>query len=293
MGFDLQTTRFVLEAKRQGVDFAATATLGRQTLALSPEDLLAEARRYGLAELEQNLDGAYSSYPHADGLLQALGATHLDAVDASDYEGASIVFDMNRPAPASLRGRFTLLVDGGTLEHIFDVPQALRNVASMLRVGGHFVSINGTNNFMGHGFYQFSPELFFRVFCAENGFELEALTLTETHRDSYWFEASDPALVRQRLEVVNGYPTYIMVRARKTADVELFCNPPQQSDYRDQSWQGSDIHAPLGSASAYRPPALRALLRRALPQRLKLGLRALAQVAHDPYAAPHLRKRKL
>src|SRR5690606_14323808 len=158
-----------------------------------------------------------------------LGATHLDAVDASDYEGASIVFDMNRPAPASLRGRFTLLVDGGTLEHIFDVPQALRNVASMLRVGGHFVSINGTNNFMGHGFYQFSPELFFRVFCAENGFELEALTLTETHRDSYWFEASDPALVRQRLEVVNGYPTYIMVRARKTADVELFCNPPQQS----------------------------------------------------------------
>ncbi|HEY8549729.1 MAG TPA: hypothetical protein VIL35_07240 [Vicinamibacterales bacterium] len=292
MGFDLQTTRFVLEAKRSGVDFGSTATLGRQTLALPAEDLRREARRYGLSALEHALEEVYAAFPYADGLLRGLGAERLETIDASDYEGASIVLDMNGPVPATLASRFSLIVDGGTLEHIFDVPQAFRNVAAMLRVGGHFVSVNGTNNFMGHGFYQFSPELFFRVLCPENGFELETLILTETHRDSYWFEAADPAQVRRRLEVVNGYPTYVMVRARKVADVPMFRTPPQQSDYRDQSWAGADPHAPPPSDAAYRPPLLRALVRRTVPRAVKLRLRAFAQALHDPYAAPHLRKRE-
>ena len=294
MGFDLQTLRFVLDAKRAGVDFSSTATLGRQTLALPADDLSAELERYGSPELlEANAVGKiYEAFPYSDGFLRALGAEHLDALDVSTYEGASIVLDLNRPAPESLNARFTAIVDGGTLEHVFDVPQAFRNVAALLRVGGHFVSVNGTNNFMGHGFYQFSPELFFRVLSPQNGFELETLVLAETHRDAYWYEATDPAVVRERLEVVNGHPTYVMVRARKIAETPLFATIPQQSDYRDQSWQGTDIHAPPTSEAAYRAPLVRRLLRRALPRPLKLRLRALAQAARNAYTAPHLRKRE-
>ena len=292
MGFDLQTTRFVLEAKRCKVDFGTTATLGRQALALPSADFVAEARRYGLPQLEAAVGDVYAAFPYCDGLLRALGAQALEAIDASNYERAGIVLDMNRPAPVELHGRFTALIDGGTLEHIFDVPQAFRNVAALLRVGGHFVSVNGTNNFMGHGFYQFSPELFFRVLAPENGFELETLVLTETHRDSYWYEASDPAVFRERLEVVNGYPTYVMVRARKVADVPLFATPPQQSDYSEQSWRGNDIHAPPAAESDYRAPRLRTVLRRTLPRALRLRLRALAQAAKNAYTAPHLRRRE-
>ncbi len=292
MGFDLQTTRFILEAKRRNVDFAATATLGRQTLALPSAEFAAEARRYGRSELEAAVADVYSAFPYCDGLLRALGARELEAIDASRYEQADIVLDMNRPAPTELHGRYSAVIDGGTLEHIFDVPQAFRNVAALLRVGGHFISVNGTNNFMGHGFYQFSPELFFRVLAPENGFELETLVLSETHRDSYWYEASDPAVVRQRLELVNGHPTYVMVRARKVGDVPLFAVPPQQSDYSQQSWRGNDIHAPPPAEADYRAPRLRTTLRRTLPRALKLRLRAFAQAAKNAYTAPHLRRRE-
>jgi hypothetical protein len=37
-------------------------------------------------------------------------------------------------------------------------------------------AVTPANNQMGHGFYQFSPELFFRVFSQENGYLLRALT---------------------------------------------------------------------------------------------------------------------
>jgi SAM-dependent methyltransferase len=292
MGFDLQTLRFVLDAKRHRVDFSSTATLGRQTLALPIDDLRTELERYGLRELHGSVGSIYATFPYCDGLLRALGAVELDAIDVSAYEHASIVVDMNRPLPESLHSRFTAVIDGGTLEHIFDVPQAFRNVAALLRVGGHFVSVNGTNNFMGHGFYQFSPELFFRVLSPHNGFELDTLVLSETHRDSYWYEAVDPAVARERLEVVNGYPTYVMVRARKVAEMPLFEAIPQQSDYRDQSWQGRDIHAPPESQAAYRAPLLQRMLRRSLPRALKLRLRALGQAARNAYASPHLRKRE-
>jgi len=292
MGFDLQTLRFVLDAKRRGVDFSSTAMLGRQTLAVPADDLRAEIERYGLEPLRSAVTDIYAGFPYSDALLRALGAVELDAIDVSEYEGASVVLDMNRPAPESLHGRFTAVIDGGTLEHIFDVPQAFRNVAALLRVGGHFVSVNGTNNFMGHGFYQFSPELFFRVLSPQNGFELETLVLAETHRDSYWYEATDPAVVRERLELVNGHPTYVMVRARKIAEAPLFATVPQQSDYRDQSWRGRDIHAPPASEAAYRAPLSRRILRGSLPRGLKLRLRALAQAARNAYTAPHLRKRE-
>ena len=43
----------------------------------------------------------------------------------------------------------------------------------MATVQDHFVRITPANNFFGHGFYQFTPELFFRIFSAANGFEVE------------------------------------------------------------------------------------------------------------------------
>jgi hypothetical protein len=137
MGFDLQTLRFVLDSKRRGVDFSSTAMLGRQTLAVPADDLRAEIDRYGLERLRPTVADIYAAFPYSDGLLRALGAEQLDAIDVSGYEGASVVLDMNRPAPESLHARFTAIIDGGTLEP--SGRRRPRNVAAR-RVGGHFVS---------------------------------------------------------------------------------------------------------------------------------------------------------
>ena len=63
-----------------------------------------------------------------------------------------------------------MVVDGGTLEHVFDYPTALRNAMRMVRVGGHLILNAPVNNFPGHGFYQISPELFFRCFHDNSAF---------------------------------------------------------------------------------------------------------------------------
>ena len=97
---------------------------------------------------------------YAEKLFEFLGAEEVVAIDNSSYEGAGIVADMNAPINASLKDRFSAIIDGGCLEHVFNFPQAIRNCMEMLSVGGHFIGITPANNFCGHGFYQFSPELY-------------------------------------------------------------------------------------------------------------------------------------
>jgi len=145
---------------------------------------------------------------------------------------------MNDPIPPELKGRYSLVVDGGTLEHVFNVPQAFRNCMEMLQVGGFFVSSGPCNNQMGHGFWQFSPELPYRIFCPINGFETVAVFVQEASVN-FWKEGNgpfylvrDPAELGARVELRNSRPTFLHVIARKTADQAVFSTAPQQSDYR-------------------------------------------------------------
>ena len=49
--------------------------------------------------------------PQRDGseFLKVLGAGHVDEIDAAEYEGASIVHDMNVPLPPEHRQRYDLV----------------------------------------------------------------------------------------------------------------------------------------------------------------------------------------
>lgn len=104
-----------------------------------------------------------------------LGTVNLTVIDASPYEGADVIHDMNWSVGGEMIERFDAVIDCGSLEHIFNVPVALKNLASMVRIGGAIFITTPANNMMGHGFYQFSPELMFRVFSEQNGFCLKTL----------------------------------------------------------------------------------------------------------------------
>jgi len=85
---------------------------------------------------------------------------------------------------------------------------------------------------MGHGFWQFSPELMYRVFSPENGFEMMALLLKEEgSRGGRYMLTRDPKILRTRVTLVNARPTFIVTIARRTAATPIFEPPPQQSDY--------------------------------------------------------------
>jgi SAM-dependent methyltransferase len=174
---------------------------------------------------------------YAEPFLRFLGADEIVSLDANSYQGASLVHDMNVTIPDELKSRYDVVVEGGTLEHIFNFPVAVKNCMELLVPGGHFLGIAPANNFCGHGFYQFSPDLFYRVFSEENGFTVERACLCEVQSDSDWYEAADPLAARQFVELVNTAPTYLLVQARKLEDRRVFRKFPEQSVYT-LLWKG-------------------------------------------------------
>ena len=231
MGLDSDGTKFLFAASSAGVSFSRTVTLGRQNFFPKTSQLqnLFDLRKAGVSAIEfLTASGGY-----AEKLFEFLGAEEVVALDNSSYEGAAIVTDLNTPVASTVKSRFTAVLDGGCLEHIFNFPQAMKNSMEMLRVGGHFLGITPTNNFCGHGFYQFSPELYFRVFGESNGFKVRAILTKERQT---WFRVMDPERIGGRVEMQNTCPTYLFVLAQKTQEREPFLRAPQQSDYA-RKWE--------------------------------------------------------
>jgi hypothetical protein len=138
----------------------------------------------------------------------------------------------------------------------------------MVQVGGTLFLTTPANNLCGHGFYQFSPELMFRVFNRENGFELRRVVMLECRFPSVElapvrraYEVTDPAAVRQRVGLVSKGPVMMMVEAKKVADASPFASMPQQSDYVALWRQGPDAPDAPGGAAAAVPPTVRGRLR--------------------------------
>jgi SAM-dependent methyltransferase len=280
MGFDCATIQILLTAREAGVSFDRVLTIGRQWLCSTREEMRAVMTRHGINLNAMQATEIFTEQKgYCEPLLKLLGARRIDSIDASNYEGASILHDMNRPLPDTYRDQFSVVIDGGSLEHVFDFPRALKNCMEAVALGGHFIGITPSNNLMGHGFYQFSPELFFRVFSPANGFRIVKMIIYECPWKSVWYEVVDPEQVQRRVELTNSRPAYLIVWAKKTASVPIFHQPPQQSDYLAM-WQRSANRA-TGDASAqpyspvpffkrYAPPWMARIYRTIRPFRSRL-----------------------
>ena len=252
MGLDINTVLFLIDARKRGVALGEMLTLGRQQINVYPRKMAQVLKKHGLPA-DSYLREAEN--PFAEPCFKALGASHVYSLDASDFEGADFVHNLNEPPPAQLTNRFDTIFDGGTLEHVFNFPAAIANCMSMVKVGGRFIMHTVANNMCGHGFYQFSPELLYRIFSAENGFEMERLVVHRLGPYNRWYEVPDPNVIRSRVELISFTPIQMLVQARKVKMAEIFATTPQQSDY-SALWQASTPPATLAQTSA---------LQRALP----------------------------
>ena len=140
MGLDINGTKFLLYARARGVSFAETAMIGRQELLVDRRDLETNLRQVGLDITSEQIEKMFTGTPpYAESFFEALGAKEIVSIDASAYEGATVIHDLNEPIPDELKGRFSAVLDGGTLEHIFNFPAAIRNCMEM--VAGRKASI--------------------------------------------------------------------------------------------------------------------------------------------------------
>jgi hypothetical protein len=242
MGIVATDMKLLLSLVERGVRLGDVVTLGRQSLHVKqPErEEILRSSKLNPADVERFLQNRTE---WADDLLRLLGAKSVKSMDFSAYEGAEMLHDMNRPIDPSLHESFDTVIDGGTLEHVFNFPIGLANCMLMTRTGGRLIFCKPANNQCGHGFYQLSPELFYRTLSEENGFAIEGMMFAEIFRglksDGPFYDIADPTQIGRRVELDGGFPVNILVVARKTRHLQPFSTPPQQSDYVS-AWQQSD-----------------------------------------------------
>lgn len=232
MGLDIEAVRFLLQSHRNGVRFTKALILGRQEWFLSKREASNLLKEFGFDSTSiylfcQKIDSNHYSEP----FWELLGAKELDILDVTSYEGANLLHDLNHPIPDSLANKYDVVCDIGTLEHIFNFPIALRNCMKMVKEGGHLIIISTGNNFFGHGFYQFSPELFFRTINETNGFLIERICAVEYGPRRRWFQPLDPDTTGLRNRIINCFPVLLFIQAIRMKILEPLVIPPQQSDY--------------------------------------------------------------
>jgi len=253
MGLDSPALTFLCYSKKIGVDFDSTLMIGRQGLHPSVENCSKVFNSIGVSKNPVEILLANS---FAEGLFREFGATKIESMDFSSYESATLIHDLNTPIPSELKNRFSVVYDGGSLEHIFNIPQAFKNCMEMVAVGGHFLQCTVSNNFLGHGFWQVSPELIYRIFCNANGFQVKSVLLFEfgTRERGTWYAVEDPDQVKQRVLLCNTAPVYIFTLAQKIGTPEVFQTNPYQSDY-STAWATSQVQRaePVKQGSANIP----------------------------------------
>jgi hypothetical protein len=270
MGLTSNCSKFLFYARSLGVSFEKSLMLGRLTLYAKKEDI---KNQIALFKNSKGIDEVTFKDDYSEPLFEILGASKVDSLDYSNYENATIIHDLNTPIPDALKKKYTAIVDGGTIEHVFNFPIAIKNCMEALQVGGHYIGITPANNTMGHGFYQFSPELFFNVFREENGFQVKKIIIAAETRPgnfSDWYEVVDPKKANGRVMLVNSKPSYLLVLAQKVKEVSLQTVTAQQSDYATR-WELMETLNKNEKPAA--DSRLKYLYRKVMPKPLKIFAR--------------------
>jgi hypothetical protein len=219
MALTFHTFKFLEKLKKNNLNFGETLTIGRLNNLLEKEDF-----KLLNIQIDQNV--------YADNLLkQHFNLLSLNALDYSSFEDADIIHDLNIPLENSNK-QFNTIIDFGTSEHVFNVTECLKNISNLCKINGHIVHCLPANNNCGHGFWQFSPELFFNIYDNTNGFDETEIFLINLFDKKNWYKINKQK-IGERLELNSKEPLYLLVKTKKIGK-NLYQNI-NQSDY-EQQW---------------------------------------------------------
>jgi len=210
--------------------------LGRQQIFQTTHSINRILDKYGFKKLTHR----YKKNEFIEQLLQDLGFEEVDSLDYSKFEGATILHDMNKPI--QLEKRYDFIIDCGTTEHIFHVPQVFETIQTLLEVGGVFCSVVPNNNMSGHGMYQFSPEFFLSIFTEKYGMELKELYIAvNPSPKDMWIDVNHRQGHGSRN--CSSFPTqeqiYCIAIAKKISNnrKSLLTESPFQYSYEQVDWK--------------------------------------------------------
>lgn len=157
-------------------------------------------------------------------LLLAKGIKNFETLDFFD-ERATFMYDLNIPVPKTLVGKYSTLIDIGSLEHIFDTKQVLENYTKMVKVGGLFFLHTPINGYFKHGLYTFNPDVLTDALIL-NGFKI----IYKKYSTVKGTLIKNPLL---------GKNVLIWLVAKKIKKINKFVSPQESQKYSKEYWEVS------------------------------------------------------
>lgn len=261
MGLSRAAVAWLMEEHKRRPIEGTVLTLGVQNVFLTQPEFEALANRMDVTLIPSPketrtalVDGTIT----ADHVFRRLGADRVVATDLDDFEGCDFVFDLNASEiPEAHRGMYELVLDAGTMEHVFHVPNGFANLSAFVAPGGRIVHQSPSSNHIDHGFWMFSPTLFWDYYTA-NGYDLPRFDLfryrfsVDQHARWVFAEYRPNSLSKQMFGGLGGGCFGISLVAEKTHRVGVQVIP-QQGMYAT-AWANS---APPGLGSTVKPSPLR------------------------------------
>ncbi len=124
--------------------------LGSQQIHETREDIREFARRHGYADLLRDMN------------VRSLFRERYAVGDYRDCDlnrKADLALDLGLPIPESFLDGALAVLNAGTIEHVFDVGRAFRNIHQLTRPGGVIIHI-APLTWYEHGYYNFNPRIF-------------------------------------------------------------------------------------------------------------------------------------
>jgi hypothetical protein len=127
-----------------------------------------------------------------------------------DYNGmAEECHDLNTPLPAHLHNIADFVFDGGTIEHVANIGEALASIVLMCKLGGTIYVNNPCNDYR-MCYYNLDP-LLKRDFFEANGF-------TTLHEILHWRRNLRTWILRKALQLFPRATEYCRVRLKARVD---------------------------------------------------------------------------
>jgi len=150
----------------------------------------------------------------AEPFFKLIADVEVAALDVSDYEGASIIHDLNKPLPVEYHGIADFIVDGSCMDNLFDPACALRCMSQLLRPDGRLLCYeSGVPN--GGAYIMFTID-WFRDYLEANDYA--DIDVRNYYYDDVFGEWSSERPTAQHL---------VLTQARKTASSSDIVAPIQ------------------------------------------------------------------
>src|SRR5690606_18503514 len=165
MGLPRGSIRLLIDEAKRRPFSGSVLELGRMSVFATDAQLSRWAREQGveLAPLER-VELSHDPRLAALGCMsdvsffRRLGFDDVVTLDYSDWEKPDLVWDLNQPVPTDWHGRYDCVLESGTIQHVFHLPNVLLNMHDLLAPGGRVVHGQApSHNHVDHGFVMFSP----------------------------------------------------------------------------------------------------------------------------------------